>query len=83
VENTEVVVSLNKAVDQCMSERISPVILAMGGILNNIVYPRPFSLVYVKPELSMGPFCVTQPNPLQVGKFGPNPTQLTMELTVR
>ena len=39
------------------------------------------------PELSMGPFCVTrfnpahqlidstQPNPLQVGKFGPNPTQ--------
>ena len=39
------------------------------------------------PELSMGPFCVTrsnptyqltdltQPNPLQVEKFGPNPTQ--------
>jgi len=25
-------------------------------------------------ELSMGPFCVTQPNPLQVTKFGPNPT---------
>jgi len=41
----------------------------------------------VQPELSMGPFCVTrsnpthpltdqtQPNPLQVKKFGPNPTQ--------
>ena len=39
-------------------------------------------------QLSMGPFCVTrsnptyqvtdptQPNPLQVEKFGPNPTQL-------
>jgi len=41
----------------------------------------------VQPELSMGPFCVTrsnpthpltdqtQPNPLQVKKIGPNPTQ--------
>ena len=28
-----------------------------------------------RPELSMGPFRVTQPNPLQVEKFGPNPTQ--------
>jgi len=28
------------------------------------------------PELSMGPFRLTQPNPLQVEKFGPNPTQL-------
>jgi len=46
-------------------------------------------------ELSMGPFCVqsnpthqlidpNQPNPLQLEKFGPNPTQykLTMKLTV-
>jgi len=43
-------------------------------------------------ELSMGPFCVTlsnptheltdptQPNPLQVEKFGPDPMQLTMSL---
>jgi len=45
-------------------------------------------------ELSTGPFYVTrsnpthqltdptQPNALQVEKFGPNPMQLTMELTV-
>jgi len=45
-------------------------------------------------ELSMGPFCVTrpnlthqltdptQPNPLQVKKFGPNPTQPNTNLTV-
>jgi len=26
-------------------------------------------------KLSVGPSCVTQPNPLQVKKFGPNPTQ--------
>jgi len=45
------------------------------------------SRVYAMPELSTGPFCVTQsnpthqltdptrPNPLQVEKLGPNPTQ--------
>ena len=45
-------------------------------------------------ELSMGPFCETRsnpthqltdptrPNPIQVEKFGPNPKQLTTELTV-
>jgi len=56
-------------------------------------------LLRATPELSMGPFRVTQPNPthqltdptqpdpIQVEKFGPNttqpnPIQLTMELTV-
>jgi len=45
-------------------------------------------------ELPIGPFCVnrsnpthqltdpTQPNPLQVEKFEPDPIQLTMKLTV-
>jgi len=37
--------------------------------------PALVSKLNVDPELSMGPFCVTQPNPLQVEKFGPNPTQ--------
>jgi len=32
---------------------------------------------FVRPDLTH-----TQPNPLQVETFGPNPIQLTMELTV-
>jgi len=48
---------------------------------------RQIALSLNAPELSMGPFCMTlsnpthqltdptQPNPLQVEKFGPNPTQ--------
>ena len=69
-------------------------LMRLGVPLSVIDRLLTLSTQYAVPELFMGPLCVTlsnpthqltdptQPNPLQVEKFGPNPIQVTMELTV-
>jgi len=74
-------------------ERLAAVFRERARVIDLLCYAVPCIGIHSRLE-SMGPFCVTrsnpihqltdttQPNPLQVGKFGRNPTQPNTTLTV-